>query len=87
MLTQKDEGKIQDIVKTTVVQAMTEVMMPVLDKIMKTQDEHTKDIVEMKEELSDVHLTANRIETLQKHELNRVDNHGIRIGKLENKIA
>ena len=37
----------------------------------------------VEEDLQDVKHTVNRIETLQMAELNRVDDHEIRIGKLE----
>ena len=80
MLNKNDEMTIRRISKETVVEAITEVMVPVLDKIMKTQDEHS-------ERLNDIDNTVNRIETLQRSELGRVDDHELRIGKLEKKIA
>jgi|GEM_PF-1938226 len=100
MLTKTDKKEVREIV----VEAMTDVMMPVLDKIMKTQDEQGRDINDIKEDVSilkedvsmlkedvsiikedvrDLQLAANRIETLQHHELDRTDDHEIRIIKLE----
>lgn len=75
MLDHQDENKIKEIFN----EGVTQVMMPVLDKILDKQDEHSKDI-------EDVQLTANRIEMRQKAEVERVDDHEIRIGKLEKAI-
>jgi hypothetical protein len=80
MIGTQDEIKVKEIVKGTVMDIMTDVMMPVLDKILIKLDEHAAD-------MEDVKLTVNRIETLQRSELNRVDDHEIRIGKLEQAIA
>lgn len=89
-LTKSDKQDIREIFN----EGVTQVMMPVLDKILTKQDEHSKDIATikkdvsvLKEDLSDVQLTVNRIETRQKAEVERVDDHQVRIVKLEKKIA
>lgn len=78
-LTKEDKNEVNEIV----VDAMTTVMMPVLDKILDKLDEHDKRFDKIEEDLTDVKLTVNRIETLQMSELNRVDNHEVRISQLE----
>ena len=60
--------------------AIEELVLPRFDSV-------EKDIVEIKEDLADVQFTVNRIETLQKSELNHVDDHEIRIGKIEKATA
>ena len=87
MLDKKDEEKVREIVTETVVDALTSVMMPVLNDILVKQSEHDKKFERIEEKLEEIDLTVNRIETLQRSELNRVDDHEVRIGKLENKMV
>lgn len=91
MLTKTDKKEIVLLMSG----AIEELVLPRFDEIDKRFDnvENRLDKVEsdisiIKEDLSDVQLTVNRIETLQRSELNRVDDHEVRIGKLEKtKIA
>ncbi|KKQ74134.1 MAG: hypothetical protein US94_C0013G0004 [Berkelbacteria bacterium GW2011_GWB1_38_5] len=46
-----------------------------------------KDIGDIKEDLSDVKDTVNRIELIQKSEIKRVDEHSVKLKKLEHKLA
>lgn len=71
-------------------EGVMQVMMPVLDKVfedisvIKTDIKEIKgDISTLKEDVHDLQLTTDRIEMLQRHELDRVDDHEIRIIKLE----
>lgn len=56
------------------------------DKVGNRLDNIEGDISIIKDDLSDVQLTANRIEALQRSELDRADDHELRIGKLEKAI-
>ena len=85
-LTKTDKKEIKEIFN----EGLTEVVIPVLDKIINKLDEHTaileqhsKDISILKGDVTDVQLTVNRIETWQKTEVERVDDHEVRIEKLE----
>jgi len=64
-------------------EAIEELILPRFNEIDKRFDKVEADIKEVKEDLEDVKLTVNRIETIQRSELNRVDDHELRIGKLE----
>lgn len=92
-MNQKDKAETKEIV----IEAMTSVLMPVLDTILVKLDEHSailgshsailsghsQDISGLKEDLEDVQLTVNRIEMFQRAEQNRADDNEIRITKLE----
>ena len=68
-------------------EALQELVLPQLGEIKEDISVLKQDVSNIKEDLSDIQRTANRIETLQRSELNRVDNHEMRIGKLEKAIA
>lgn len=75
-------------------EAITELVLPKFDEIDKRFDGIEgdmsvikEDITILKEDLQDVKFTVGRIETLQRSELDRVDDHEVRIIKLEKKIA
>lgn len=52
-------------------------------KIELFHEENKKEHEEIKEELQNLQDTTNRIETLQKSELGRTDDLGVRVGRLE----
>lgn len=95
-LTKSDKQDIRVIFN----EGLTEVVIPVLDKILDKLDEHSALLEEHStileehsailgqhsERLTDIDLTVNRIETRQRAEVERVDGHEVRINKLE-KIA
>jgi len=80
--------------KTEIVSMMSEaievLVLPHVDEIksdIKEMKEDIKtlktDVAILKDDVKDLQNTTNRIETLQRSELNRVDDHELRINKLE----
>ena len=85
-LTKQDKKDMKEIVGD----AISEDVVPILTKMMETLDQHSvilsKHSVELKElkiGVSNLQATTNRIELMQMSELNRVDDHEVRIVKLE----
>jgi len=69
MLTKNDKKEI--VLLTS--EAIEQLVLPRFDELRN----------EIKSDIQDVQLTVNRFETLQKHELDRADDHEVRLGKLE----
>jgi hypothetical protein len=57
-------------------EAIEILVLPKFDEIDRRFDK-------IEEDVTDVQVTLNRMEILQRAELNRVDNHEVRISKLE----
>jgi len=85
-LTDGDKQDIRQIFN----EGITELVLPRFDKVESDIEILKEDVATLKEDVAtlkeDVHSlqdTTNRIEMLQRSELDRVDDHEVRIGKLE----
>jgi len=91
MLDKNDKKEIKSIVTEVVGTALEQVVLPriqdVDDKVDKGFKEVKEEIKSMKEDISDLHTTTNRIETLVRSEVKYVDELSTRVTKLEKKPA
>jgi len=71
-LTKEDKKEIVGLMS----EAIEVLVLPKFDEIDRRFDK-------IEEDVSDVQRTLNRMETLQRSELNRTNNHEVRISKLE----